>query len=262
MRWKTILVTLGGLMVLFSACGGTPQASTTTSISALLPITTYAATARVQPGKITPVSVSCPSGEQMLGGGFQSFDLFEYAAAVEASYPSSATTWTVVGSAPASFFDLEADVYCSPTRVPLGVQTPQATGTGATSVTCPRGTELLSGGFQSPQPVGVSHPQSNGWMGAAVGTRIRVYALCAANHILRGQVVTSTFNAHSSSHNYAPESREVFCPTGQVAAGGGFEGKELIVGSEMSGSSFAGWSVAAGGDANVKVFAQCVQFHG
>lgn len=261
MRWKFIIVILGSLVGLSSACGVIPKQVPTASPSASLQIVTYSVTARIQPGKITPVSVSCPSGEQMLGGGFKSFDLFEYAAYIEASYPSSATTWTVTGSAPASFFDLEADVYCSSARILLGIQMAQATGTNAARVPCPQGTVLLSGGFQSAQPIGMSHPQSNGWMSAAVGT-IQVYALCAANRALSDRTVTSVFNAHSSSHSYAPGSREVVCPAGQVAMGGGFESGDLIIGSETSGSSFAGWSVAAGGDADVTIFALCVQLQG
>lgn len=262
MRWKTRIVMLGSLVVLFSACGVTPQPVTTASASPHLQIATYSAKARVRPGKVTPVSVSCKPGEQMLGGGFRSSDLFEYAAYIEASYPSSATTWTVTGSAPASYFDVEADVYCLPAMVSLGIQIVRATGIDAVRVACPQETVLLSGGFQSSQPIGVSHPQSNGWTSASVGARIQVYALCAASHVLRGQVVTSVFNAHSSSHVFAPSSSGVVCPAGQVTTGGGFEGEDLIVGSETIGSAFAGWSVTAGGDADVTIFAVCVVLQG
>lgn len=262
MRWKTIIVMLASLVVLFSACGVTPQKVPTASVSPHLQIATYSAKARVQPGQVTAVSVSCKPGEQMLGGGFNSSDLFEYAAYIEASYPASATTWTVTGSAPASFFDVEADVYCFPARLPLGIQIVQATGTDAVRVACPQETALLSGGFQSSQPIGVSHPLSNGWTSASVSARIQVYALCAANHVLRGQGVTSIFNPHSSSRGFAPSRRGVVCAVGQVATGGGFEGEDLIVGSETNGLAFAGWSVAAGGDADVAISAVCVELQG
>jgi hypothetical protein len=262
MRWKTIIFILGGLVVLFSACGATPQPVTTAAASPHLQIATYLARARVQTGKVTPVSVSCKPGEQMLGGGFRSSDLFEYDAYIEASYPSSATTWTVTASAPNSYFDVEADVYCLPATVPLGIQIVRATGTTVGRVVCPQGTVLLSGGSQSSQPIGVSHPQSNGWMSASVSASIQVYALCASSHVLRGQVVTSVFNAHSSSHSYVPGSGGVACPAGQVATGGGFEGEDLIVGSYTTGSAFAGWSVAAGGDADVTISAVCWMLQG
>jgi len=249
-------------VVFFSACGVAPQPVTTTSTPPHLQIATYTATARVQPGKVTPVSVSCKPGEQMLGGGFFSSDLFEYAASIEASYPSGATTWTVAASAPASYFDVEAEVYCFPAMVPLGIHTIRATGTPAGRVACPQGTALLSGGYQSSQPIGASHPQSNGWTGASVGASIQVYALCAASHVRRGQVVTSVFNAHSSLHSYAPGSRGVVCPAGQVAVGGGFEGQDLVVASDSLGLAFAGWSVAAGGDTDVTISAVCGVFQG
>jgi hypothetical protein len=84
-----------------------------------------------------------------------------------------------------------------------------------------------------------------------------IYALCAASHVLRGQVVTSVFNAHSSSRGYAPESGGVVCPAGQAATGGGFEGEDLIVGSYATRPGFAGWSVAVGGDTDVTLSVVC-----
>lgn len=122
MHWKAIIPILGVLVVLFSACGVASQKVSTATASPHVQIATYSATARVQTGKVTAVSVSCKSGEQMLGGGFRSSDLFEYAAFIDASYPSGATTWTVTGSAPASYFDVEADVYCFSAMVPFGIQ--------------------------------------------------------------------------------------------------------------------------------------------
>jgi hypothetical protein len=77
--------------VFFSSCGATRQVSQTPSVSARVPIATYSASVRVQPDRGSSVSVSCQAGEQMLGGGFSSSDLFEYAAFNQASYPSSAT---------------------------------------------------------------------------------------------------------------------------------------------------------------------------
>ncbi len=258
MRWrKIIILILGGFVVLFSACGVTPPPVTTAGPSPHLQIATYVAQARSQTGKVTAMSVSCQPGEQMLGGGFRSSDLFEYAAFIEASYPSSATTWTVM-AAPGPSIGVEAEVYCFPTMVPFGIHIVRATGSLAERVACPQRSVLLGGGYQSSQPIGVSHPQGNGWMSASGGARIQVSALCAARHVLRGQVVTSVFNVHSSSHSYAPGSGGVVCPTGQVATGGGFEGEDLMVGSYATRPGFAGWSGAAGGDADVTISAVCV----
>jgi hypothetical protein len=73
-----------------------------------------------------------------------------------------------------------------------------------------------------------------------------------------GQVVSTHFNAQSSSRSYAPDGASAACPGGQVAVGGGFAGGDLIVESQTMGLSYAGWSVAAGGDADVTIFAVCV----
>lgn len=198
----------------------------------------------------------------MLGGGFSSSDLFEYAAYIDASYPSSATTWTVTASAPSSFFEVEADVYCLATAVPLHAQIVRATGATTGKAVCPQGTVLLSGGAQSTQPVSVSHPQGNDWIAASTGASIQVYALCAASHVLRGEMVTSTFNAHSLSHQYTPGSGSVSCPAGQVTTGGGFDGQDLMLGSQTTAQFFAGWSVTAGGDADVMISVVCWALQG
>jgi hypothetical protein len=242
------------MLVLGSGCGANPRApAATTAPTTLHPrLSTYATSARVDTGKPRSVSVSCRSGEQMLGGGFGSSDMFEYAAYMEASYPSGAATWTVTAAAPASYFYLEAEIYCIPQTIPLGLHVVYAP---AATVTCPPDTVLLSGGFQSSQPISVSRPQGNGWLSAGSDA---TYSLCAARHMPPGRVVSTHFNAHSSSRSYAPESADVACPLGQVAVGGGFASGDLIVGSQTLGPSFAGWSVAAGGDTDVTVFAVCV----
>jgi hypothetical protein len=189
----------------------------------------------------------------MIGGGFAASDLFEYAAYIEASYPSNATTWTVMGTAPASYFDLKAEVYCVSAPVSLDIQRVQ----GATGgrVACPKGTRLLSGGFQGSQPVAVSYPQQNGWSSPSSD---QVYALCAGQYVTVGPVVTSVFTLHSSGEGYQPGGGSVDCPAGQFAAGGGFASQSaLILSSTLSGPHFASWSVGAGGNADVTVYALC-----
>ena len=274
-RKSRVAILLLGVLVLCSACGATPQAATAaTTVTTVTTVTTaagashsvpaiYSATARVQSETPTSVSVSCRSGEQMLGGGFAASNLFEYAAYIEASYPSGGATWTVTASAPASYFDLEAQVYCLPAATPIGLRVVHASGAPSATATCPQDTVLLSSGFQGIDPVATSRPQGNGWQAATAytttGASLGVYALCAARFVLRGQVVTATFNPHSTTHNYTPGAADAACPAGQIAFGGGFADGDLIVASQTSGSSFTGWSVAAGGDADVTVSALCVQ---
>jgi hypothetical protein len=204
----------------------------------------------------------------MLGGGFTASDLFEYAAYIEASYPSDPTTWTVTASTPSSYFDVEVDVYCVAATLPVDVHIVHASGAPVAMAACTQDTVLLGGGFQGSQPIAVSRPQGNEWLsstfGATSGASIQVYAVCAARHVLPGQVVSAHFNPHSSSQGYAPSGGDASCPSGQIAVGGGFEGGDLILASQPllasqpRGPSFAGWSVTAGGDADVTVAAVCV----
>jgi hypothetical protein len=269
MRWKCASLILAGVVMLGAACRVTPQQVTSCTTGAVTPhlqIATHVAKVRAPVGKVASVSVSCQPGEQLLGGGFSSSDLFEYAATIAASYPSSATTWTVTVAAPSSYFDIQAAAYCLPATAPFHIQIVQAGGSiGASvaAVTWPGATVLLSGGVHSSRPLDVSRPQGNGWTGATVGASTQVYAICTARHGVRAQVVASAFNAHSSSHRYAPGGGSVACPTGWIATGGGFAGGgDLVVGSQATGLAFTGWSVTAGGDADVTIAAQCWALQG
>jgi hypothetical protein len=256
------------LVALCLACGSGPQVGVTAAGTPqhLAPMS-YSASVRVPSRADTPVSVSCRAGEQVVGGGFVASDLFEYAAWISASYPSSATTWTVVGSAPASFFDLAAVVYCAPIARPAGVQIVHASSAGSATVACPQGTVLLGGGFHAAQPVSASQPRGNGWMsgstradsGGGEGGTVDAYALCATGLVRAGQVVQASFNAHSMSRGYQPGGADAACPSGQLALGGGFAVGELVLASQTRDASFSGWAVAAGGEADVTISAVCVR---
>jgi hypothetical protein len=247
------------LVALLLACGGASQAGVTaaTAPRRLAPVV-RAATARVPAYTSTPVSASCQPGERMLGGGFIASNLFEYAAYIYASYPSGPATWTVVGYGPGSYFQLEADVYCAPEVPAAAVHIVHASGASTATAACPQGTVLLSGGFQATRPVGVSHPQGNGWLATVEGSGVQAYAVCAAQLVQPGQVVRATFNAHSMSRGYKPDGANAACPSGQIALGGGFDGSDLVLANSARGASFDGWAVEAGGEADVTIAAVCV----
>jgi hypothetical protein len=256
--YLTVSMLLLMVLIFFSACGGTTQRTNTalpskTTAPSLDPkIIVYSASVRIQTHQPTPVSASCKSGEQMIGGGFVASNLFEYAAAVDASYPSSPTTWTAAGSETASYFDLSVEVYCASAPIPLGVQIVQGSGD---HLDCPQGAKVLSGGFQNSQPVAASYPLSNGWMSPASE---QIYALCASQHVQSSTIITATFNIHSPSQGYQPGGGSASCPTGQVATGGGFDSHgDVILGSSLGVPPSAGWSVGAGGNSDVVVYALC-----
>ena len=267
---NTFRVKAGGFLLvvpllLLSACGAASPAKTAgapPSAAAAAPlldlqIVTYSASARVQVGRPTSVSASCKSGEQMIGGGFAASNLFEYAAYIEASYPAHATTWTVTATAPASYFNLSAEVYCVSAPVSLGVQVVRSAGG---RVACPKGTNLLSGGFQGSAPVAASYPVENGWSSPSSD---QVYALCAGQHVTAGSVVKFVFHVHSSTTGEQPGGGSANCPAGQFAAGGGFISQgALILSSTLGGPPFTGWSVSAGGDADVTGYILCVALDG
>lgn len=262
---KTCSFILAVVALLLSACGVASQPSSKAATAPRPQIVSYSAQAFVQSNQNThqvSASASCKQGEQMLGGGFATSDVFEYDAFIEANYPSNATTWTVTGGSSPSF-QLEVYVYCLKAADPLGIQIVQSGGTPGGQIACPKGTTILSGGFQGSQPAQASYPLGNGWYGASVDSTTRIYALCAAQPIMSGSVVTAAFNAQSSSHQYQSGSASVDCPTGQVATSGGFASHgDLILASSTNGQAFSDWFVAAGGDAEVTISAVCWAFKG
>jgi hypothetical protein len=256
------------LVVLCLACGSSSQVGVTADSAPqpLVPVI-RSASVRVPSRADTPVSVSCQPGEQLLGGGFVAYNLFEYAAYLSSSYPSSATTWTVVGSAPAAYFNLEVDAYCASVTRPASIHVVHTTGSGGATAVCPHGSVLLGGGFHAADPVTASRPQGNGWMAGSTGTHsdpttaetVEAYALCASRLVQPGQVVQATFNAHSMTHGYQPSGADAACPSGQIALGGGYATGELVMTSAARDTSFGGWAVSAGGEADVTLSAVCVQ---
>ena len=95
----------------------------------------------------------------------------------------------------------------------------------------------------------------NGWSSVSSD---QVYALCAGQHVTAGPVVTSVVHIHSSETGYQPGGGSTDCPAGQIAVGGGFDSQgALILSSALRGPHFASWSVVAGGDADVTVYALC-----
>lgn len=256
MRWKSLIV-LGSLIILLSACEGPQQKILASPISLHPRIAIYSATVKVPSGQKASVAASCKAGEQMLGGGFESGNLFEYAASIRAGYPSSPTTWTVTGLASASFFDITALVYCLQTKPPRASHIVPMTAAYRAKFSCSSGTVLLNEGFDFSQAQDLPNLSDNG--GSAVPPGVR-YALCAANHVLSDKTATAIFNPHSTTNGYHPDGGKANCPTGQIATGGTFTSTDTILESSVTGADFAGWSITAGGDADVAVSAICVIF--
>jgi hypothetical protein len=139
------------------------------------------------------------------------------------------------------------------------VQIAQAAIAPGGSVTCPAGTILLGGGFQGSEVIAASRPEGNGWYASAYRAAGQVYALCASQHVTAGSIARSTYNPHSSSHQYYPGGTKITCPPGQTATSGGFiTGGDLVLASESDGAPSTSWSFIAGGDADETFSAVCV----
>src|SRR5262249_42639511 len=140
------------------------------------------------------VSASCRQDEQLVGGAFAADDVFEYAAFVLASYPSSPTTWTVHARS-ISGFGLTATAYWLQGAGDIGVRIMEGSvsGGGTARVACPDATARISGGYSGDQPVASSYPIDGGWAIVSPDPAARVYALCAARRFHAAAIASVTF---------------------------------------------------------------------
>lgn len=257
-RPATRALILGALSIfLLSACASAGSTAPRRAASAAAPTAIATRSASVQVPANAPrteVSATCAPGETLIGGGFSASNTFEYDAMIVASYPASATTWTVAaGSSPA--FTLTAEAYCV-AIMPGGFAFPRRSLDATTRAACPPSMTLLGGGFQGGSSFDASRPDGNGWYAAMSAFTGEVYALCA-ERASGGATITATFNPHSSARGYQPGAARVTCPAGEVVVGGGFNGG-LILTSASAGSPYTSWEVSAGGDSPVTVYARCV----
>ncbi len=255
-RPPVVALALGALILISltaSGCGVWPRATSTHVPARALGtpgptargVRVYSASIQVPEDKSgVRVSVSCPAGAQMIGGGYGATDTFEYDAFVDASYPSSAYTWTVVSGSSAAFY-LEADIYCLTAKFPLDVQIVQMSEAAASGDGCPTGSIQLGEGFNHP-----SDFSSSGLF----------YYLCASQHVSAGTVVTTRYNPHSSIHSYYPGSVTLACPSSQIAISGDTDGGDIVLANQSAGAPYTSWSFTAGGDGDLALTVRCVSF--
>jgi hypothetical protein len=176
---RVICWLLLGLALVVCGCG-TPTVTysrplVTPSVPAPVPTVTHQSQpVRAEVNQPATATATCAPGEQVIGGGYIA-DVFENAKTLFANYPSSVTAWTIRASSPSSYILLTAVAYCVPADASLGIQILQGNG----SLTCPAGTVLITGGYQSETPVNVSQQAGNGWASDGTST----YAICAGQHL-------------------------------------------------------------------------------
>ena len=124
------------------------------------PVVTVSATGgnTTTDGQESTATATCPTGKQAVGGGFSAPLIEEGALIVHSSYRSAPGAWTVEAQNAAGSGAVTAHAYCR--NASAGPVTDAATATalstsGETKTvtsTCPPGTGLIAGGFQSTVP--------------------------------------------------------------------------------------------------------------
>jgi hypothetical protein len=173
------------------------------------------------------VTASCHADEQLIGGGFEATNVFEYALFLRASYPAH-NAWTVKTDS-ISHYELEVFAYCLSGEPSLG-------------------THIVSG---NECPAGAS-PLSHGKAEDGVVT------LCAARHVASVTHALTYMVLAASSNGYQPQRATVNCPAGTLALEG-----DAPIGSTLASKAtpgFGAWEMTLGGNVAGDVYATCVTF--
>jgi len=206
-----------------------------------------------KPGPVTS-SATCPSGQQLIGGGFTA-DVAPGSVAVTENYPSSSNTWTVTAQAGQKTSGvLVAVAYCFTTpNVSLKLLTVTAStntnprtsslpaqleivATG--NAACPAGSVLMGGGYRSQgldtdaaeafnSYISAEGPSSNntgqpvGWQTTltypnTVSPTATVFAICAGSYFAQGKTVTANTSLAGT------QTADVHCPPNTFTSGGGY----------------------------------------
>ena len=240
----------------------TPAATATprpTPTATRPPAPTPTATATPFSGKITrvvnsvpwltgSVSVSCPAGTTMVGGGEDNGYGTSGYIGVQSSYPSDSNTWHVIGPTSTVSYTLSAVADClqSPTPVTTTIITltsptsSYSSGGGPVQVydvRCPSGV-VTGGGYDVNIGADIvdSHPDgSNGWVTSSMRGGLTAYAICASAP-LKERVVnqTVTYPLYAGSGAVPVVLTTLSCPSGYAPLSGGF-------GEPQSSDTQIGW---------------------
>ena len=246
---RLILVALLMLVFSLSAC------SNSASVASVA-ITDRLNGATASPLGIQSVQASCNAGEQMVGGGYGIdsndngtidvvYPLTKYV--ILGSYPSSATSWTVVflNRTKGDAFPV-VHVECISTSVGVQIATHAAQGNNMSVIAyCPKQSHITGGGFQvqgitnTNDVVTVTRSQPN--MEGSVGDNwttlgniakgspssfsqytLTSYAVCATRTLTTTQGIVM-FSVPSGQPNEVTEgAAKASCSSGQLLTGGGF----------------------------------------
>jgi hypothetical protein len=244
------------------------------------PVSTVAAVGNVVNGfdDVSTAVANCPAGTAALGGGFSAPLDSVQALAVFNSYRSAGGSWTVDALRLAGSVAVTAFVYCRKANKPIadvaGTGTVPSSSSGSASATCPLGSHLISGGFQSDRaPAVVALPRQSMNIGpetwsvidvnnsAAVGSRtITAHAYCISG--IRKPTVPSAVTVPVLADGGAGSTTSPSCPPPkkpkkgkkrkvrpQLLSGGGFAGPPPGASPSLvfSESRIAGTGWRAGG---------------
>jgi hypothetical protein len=192
----------------------------------------------------TPIqdSVSCPTGTELLGGGYVINTSQNYLVTANDSYPTSATTWTIDTAQGASIpLDVHVEAECLQANFTVQSQIASQANTadgGSVVATCPSGSIVSGGGYHAANGVTItSEPSGNGWKYGNAGPpggsnyTFTAYAICVSGAPLAADTIKQTALVVPSDNggtNVVTKGTYLNCPANDLATGGGFDGSAVV----------------------------------
>ena len=229
------------------------------------------------------VSVSCPAGTTLVGGGVDNGYGTTNLVTVMSSYPSSLNTWTVVGPMSNVSNTLSAVADCLQSATPVTTRIVKLTAATSSYMTgggpvevydarCPSGV-ATGGGFDVNGGYIVdSHPDgANGWIASSARTGLTAYLICASAHIkVSMSKLTVTYPLQTNSGPTLVNQTAIYCPSGYLPLSGGFgepQSSDIQIGwgTNKLSTSGQGWIVVGADKSGVpnynigNVYALCGQ---
>ncbi len=196
----------------------------------------------VAAGQTISDSVSCPTGTELLGGGYVINTSQNALIMADDSFPANGTTWTIdTRKAAGIALDVHVEAECLQANFAaqsqIASQTNNADG-GTVVAPCPAGSIVSGGGYRAAGGTTItSQPSGNGWKYGNAGLpggsayTFTAYAVCVSGAFLAADVIRQSALSVPSTNGGSQvviKGTYLSCPAHDLATGGGFDGSAVV----------------------------------
>ncbi len=250
--------------------------ATSTTVPRSASLAVYSSTVSIPAASTATGSVSCHGGEYLVAGGYAGTD---FGVNVTSSYPSNASTWTVVAGDSSGSGGKYLTVYavCLRANFPVAFTTVSNTqpiagyATATVSASCPSGSIPTGGGFVlGYETLFGSFAQASAWSVTAenalnISNPLQAFAVCSRMNLRAAGISTKSVPVAAGTI----VSSSLACGAGQLLTVGGYtnngynpDAPPIMVATQPSDARSSTWAFAIYGQysATVPTSAVCISY--